>query len=116
MAEFIDPLAELNSEWGDITMKVGERAMVSADEIGAASVDYTLYSGYVSLAYMWAQMAGIALAKLEVGGADTAFYQAKLATARFYFKRILPRTRAHAAAALAGADTVMQLDQDAFAF
>ena len=116
MAEFVEPLAELNSEWGDITMKVGEKAVVSADEIGAASVDYTLYSGYVSLAYMWAQMAEVALAKLEAGDADSAFYQAKLATARFYFKRILPRTMAHAAAALAGADTVMQLDCDAFAF
>ena len=116
LADYTGPLAQLNAQWGDITMKVGEKAMESADEIGAASVDYAMFSGYVSLAYMWAQMAEVALAKLETDPADAAFYQAKLATARFYYQRILPRAQAHAAAALAGADTVMQLDEDAFAF
>jgi hypothetical protein len=116
LAEFTVPLGECNAEWGDITMKIGEKALHNADEIGAASVDYTLYSGYIALAYMWAQMALVAQEQLEAGAADSRFYQAKLDTARFYFQRLLPRTRAHAAAALAGADAVMHLDADDFAF
>lgn len=110
MAEFVAPLVELNREWGELTMAVGERAMENTDEIGAASVDFTLYSGYVALAYMWAQMAQVS----QAATGDDPFYPAKLATARFYFQRILPRTRAHAAAVLAGADSVMALDEDAF--
>ena len=43
-----------------------------------------------------------------------AFKQAKLETARFYFARILPRTRAHKAAIESGADALMALDADAF--
>ncbi|QFU75243.1 acyl-CoA dehydrogenase [Halioglobus maricola] len=105
MTEFIEPLAAVNAQWGEITMKVGEKAVENADEIGAASVDYTLFGGYVALAYMWAQMAEISLAK------EGDFYAAKVATARFYFQRILPRAEAHARAAVAGADSIMDLDE-----
>ena len=44
MAEFVEPLAVLNKEWGEVTMAVGEKAMDNADEVGAASVDYLMYS------------------------------------------------------------------------
>jgi alkylation response protein AidB-like acyl-CoA dehydrogenase len=114
MQEFCEPLSALNQEWGDLTMKIGERVMQNVDELGACSVDYTMYSGYIALAYMWARMAQVALQKTS--GDEAAFYQAKLTTARFYFRRILPRTKGHFDAALAGSDTVMALAEDAFAF
>ena len=117
MMEFIEPLAALNMEWGDLTTEIGTKAMENAEEIGAASVDYTLFSGYVVLAYLWARMALISQQHLQSGeGSDLDFYRTKLATARFYFTRLLPRTAAHAAAALAGADTVMGVDEDAFSY
>lgn len=116
LAELLPALAAANQRWGEITMTVGEKAMENPDEIGAASVDYAMYSGYVALAYMWAQMAQLAAAKLASGDGDPAFYEAKLATARFYFKRILPRSGAHAEAALAGADCVMGLEETALHF
>jgi len=82
--------------------------MQNPDEIGAASVDYTMFSGYVALGWKWARMAQVANRQLQGGGTpDAAYYEAKLATARFYFTRVLPRAGAHANAALAGADTVM---------
>ena len=116
MAQFCEPLATLNKQWGELTMKIGERAMENADEVGAASVDYAMYSGYVVLGFMWAQMAQLALAKIAAGKDTDGFYAAKVATARFYFLRVLPRAGVHAAAALAGADTVMALDEKAFVF
>ena len=116
MAQFCEPLATLNKQWGELTMKIGERAMENADEVGAASVDYTMYSGYVVLGFMWAQMAKLALEKIAAGKDTDGFYAAKVATARFYFLRVLPRAGVHAAAALAGADTVMALDENQFAF
>ncbi|MER1151581.1 acyl-CoA dehydrogenase C-terminal domain-containing protein, partial [Pseudomonas aeruginosa] len=48
---------QLNKEWGDLTMKVGMAAMKDREEVGAASVDYLMYSGYACLAYFWADMA-----------------------------------------------------------
>lgn len=114
MHEFINPLTQLNKEWGDLTMKIGMSAMQNRDEVGAASVDYLMYSGYVTLAYLWAQMAEIAQNKLAEGTSEQAFYQAKLDTARFYFQRLLPRTKTHAAAMLAGSDSLLAMDEASF--
>ena len=117
LSEFIAPLQALNKEWGEITQAIGIKAMQNPEEIGAASVDYTMFSGYVALAYMWAKMALLADSKISQSDPGTeAFYATKLTTARFYFQRILPRTSAHARAALAGADTVMAVAPDAFNF
>jgi len=116
MAPFVAPLAELNKEWGDLTMKIGMSAMKNRDEVGSASVDYLMYSGYVTLAYFWAKMAKAAQDALAAGTTEEDFYKSKLTTARFYFTRILPRTKGHAATMTAGADTLMDLDAEHFAF
>jgi len=116
MAQFVAPLVELNKEWGDLTMKIGMSAMKNRDEVGSASVDYLMYSGYVTLAFLWAKMAKAAQDALAAGTTEEDFYKAKLTTARFYFARILPRTKGHAATMVAGAETVMDLDAEHFAF
>jgi len=116
MNEFTKPLAELNQQWGEITMEIGMKAMQDQDEVGAASVDYLMYSGYVSLAYFWAKMADVAQRKLAEGEGDAAFYQAKIDTARFYFARILPRTLSHVAMVKAGNSTLSAIDSEHFSF
>ena len=116
MKEFIEPLAKLNKEWGDLTMKIGMTSMQNRDEVGSASVDYLMYSGYVTLAYLWAKMAKVAQTNLAAGTTEEDFYGAKVKTARFYFQRILPRTASHAITMVAGADSLMALEEDHFAF
>ncbi|MEE4465292.1 acyl-CoA dehydrogenase C-terminal domain-containing protein, partial [Azotobacter chroococcum] len=64
---FVEPLARLNQEWGEITLQIGMQAMQDRDEVGAAAVDYLMYSGYVCLAYFWADMARVAQEKLAAG-------------------------------------------------
>ena len=115
-AEFLTPLAGYKDEWLEISLKVGERAMENADEAGAAAVDYLMYAGYVVLGYFWAQMAVVAQQKIAAGEGDTSFYEAKLMTARFYFDRLLPRTRGHKEALLSGADNLMAMPEAMFAF
>ncbi|KZY90375.1 acyl-CoA dehydrogenase, partial [Oleiphilus sp. HI0073] len=109
---FIEKLSTLNKEWGDITMKVGMTAMQNRDEVGAASVDFLMYSGYVCLAYFWAQMVKVAQEKLASGTTETGFYTAKVQTAKFYYDRILPRTAAHAQMVLAGGESIMAIDEE----
>ena len=115
LKEFIEPLAKLNKEWGEITLKVGMAAMKDREEVGAAAVDYLMYSGYVCLAYFWADMARVASEKLAAGTDEAAFYKAKLQTARFYYQRLLPRTRMHVEAMLAGAGSLMDVAEEDFA-
>ncbi|ABE59778.1 acyl-CoA dehydrogenase C-terminal domain-containing protein [Chromohalobacter israelensis] len=114
MAEFVTPLAKLNAEWGDLTMAVGMKAMQDREEVGAASVDYLMYAGYVTLAFFWARAAQAAHDALAGNPDDAAFYRAKLDTARFYYQRLLPRTRAHAEMIRAGGDTLMAMSAEDF--
>ena len=89
LGEYAQTLQRRNTDWGELTMKVGEKAMEDPDEIGAASVDYLMYGGYVILGYMWLRMAEVAQQKVDAG-TDDPLYAAKVKTARFYFDRILP--------------------------
>ncbi len=116
MAEFVKPLADLNKEWGDLTLRIGMKAMSNANEAGAAAVDYVYFSGYATLAYLWARMAQVAQDKLAGDTTDRAFYEAKVKTARFYFAKLLPRTRAHVARIDAGMASLMEMDVEQFAF
>ncbi len=116
MAEFVHTLTALNQEWAELTQKIAARAQQNPDEIGAAAVDYLFYSGYVTLAYLWARMAAVAQHKLSEGTSEVDFYQAKISTARFYFTKLLPRTRAHVALMATGVEPLMALDAEHFAF
>ncbi|MBY5969304.1 MULTISPECIES: acyl-CoA dehydrogenase C-terminal domain-containing protein [Halomonas] len=114
MAAFVAPLAKLNSQWGELTMAIGMKAINDREEVGAASVDYLMYSGYVTLAYLFAKAVKASRQALAQSPTDAAFYEAKIHTARFYFERLLPRTRAHAAQMQSGAESLMGLDEGAF--
>lgn len=111
MDEFVTPLAELGEKFTKFTMELGMKAMADPNEVGAAATDYLRVAGHLMLAYFWARMARIALDKQD--GGDT-FYIAKLATARFYFARVLPETAYHMRAARAGGKSLMELDAALF--
>ncbi len=114
-AEFVARLAGLLKEWSVATEEVARRAARNPDETGAASMDYLQLTGYLCLAWCWAWMASVSSAALRAGTADAAFHQAKIATARFYFQRILPRAEAHLDAMGAGARSLMEIPPDQFA-
>lgn len=114
MQEFIKPLRRYYKEWGGFTNKIGLKAMKNADEVGAAAYDYLMYSGYVSMAYFWAAIADTAYRKLEEGTDDAEYFQGKIKTARFYFKKLLPRAKMHKEIMLTGGKTVFDLAEGEF--
>ncbi|MCD9033407.1 acyl-CoA dehydrogenase C-terminal domain-containing protein [Luteimonas sp. Y-2-2-4F] len=109
LAEFVGPLRRHAADWDALGRDIAGRAQRDPEEIGAASVDYLFYSGYVALAYWWAR--SVAAAQ-DPAQAD-ALRAGKLATARFYYARILPRTLAHRAAIDGGAGTLALPEADA---
>ncbi|WLQ11601.1 acyl-CoA dehydrogenase C-terminal domain-containing protein [Hahella aquimaris] len=109
-----DALLQHLDEWLQLAQGVAEKAQSNPDEIGAASVEFLMYSGYVCLAYFWLRMALTAKEKLDAQSGDSDFYQAKLHTAEFYFERLLPRTRSLAASVKAGSDSLMALPEELF--
>lgn len=111
MSEFVTPLGDLGDKVTKLTMEIAMKAFQNQDEVGAASVPYLRIVGHLVYAWFFAKMAKIALAKENSG--DT-FYKAKLATARFYFARLLPETAGLIRQARAGSATLMALDADLF--
>ena len=101
----IGPLAIATKQWGDLTLQLAQRVQANPEELGAAATDYLYYSGYVSLAYLWAR----SVAAAEASTQSAAFKQAKRDTASFYFTRILPRTLVHKAAIEAGVATLPEI-------
>jgi hypothetical protein len=87
------------------------KAFGNADEVGAAAVDYLRVVGHLAFAFFWARMARIALQKRTEGD---PFYTAKLATARFYFAKLLPETAALIRSARAGLKPLMEMDEALF--
>ncbi|OUS29009.1 acyl-CoA dehydrogenase [Gammaproteobacteria bacterium 45_16_T64] len=113
MAPYLSVLSRYSKEWPDLTMKIASKGMRDADEVGAASFDFLMYSGYVTLGYFWAKMAVTAQdildGKREAIDAtiNQDFLQAKVNHAQFYFDRILPRALSHKAMMLTGKNSMM---------
>ena len=111
LSEFITPLGDIGDKVGKLTMEIGMKAFQNQDEVGAAAVPYLRVVGHMVFAYFFAQMAKIALEKQDSGD---SFYKAKLATARFYFSRLLPETAMLIRQARSGAANLMALEADLF--
>jgi alkylation response protein AidB-like acyl-CoA dehydrogenase len=113
---YLKTLVRLTKQWKSLTRRIGFSAMRNRDAVGAASVDYIMFSGYLLLGVAWAASARAAYRKLEQGAQEEAFYRAKIQTAEFYFAKILPRTAALLETMSAGPDSLMKLDEEHFIF
>ena len=111
LQEFVNPLADLGDKLTKLTTEIGMKAMGNADEVGAAAVDYLRVCGHLVFAYFWARMAKVALAKKDSGD---PFYTAKLATARFYYAKLLPETASLIRSCRAGLAPLMAMDEALF--
>lgn len=115
MQEFVNPLADLGDKVTKLTTELGMKAFQNADEVGAAAVDYLRVVGHLCFAYFFARMAKIALAKQkEHGDKVDPFYTAKLATARFYFAKLLPETASLIRSCRAGVASLMAMEEALF--
>ncbi len=101
-------------EWLELTEEIANKALHNPNEIGAASYDFLMYSGYVSLAYFWLDMANTARVPNE--HFTQAFLQSKIKTARFYFDKLLPKAKSHRLTLQSGADSLLDINEDEWCF
>lgn len=115
MAEFIMPLEQALTDLITLTADLLKKSEQNINELGASANDYLHVFGYTAMAYIWAKMAQVAQAGLiNHGASGEDFYQAKLHTARYYFKRILPRRESLIASAKSGSDCLFAIDEQLF--
>ena len=102
MSEFNKPLHQGVRGLQQLTLLMIAEGQANPHFLAAGATDYCRYFGNVLLAYMWAKMAKVSLTKQ-----GEPFYDAKIASARFFFKKIFPETVGLAAKVQAGHKSLM---------
>ncbi|MTJ05788.1 MAG: acyl-CoA dehydrogenase [Sediminimonas qiaohouensis] len=113
-ADFLDPLKAASKDLQAAGMYFMQHGIKNPNDALSGSYDFMHLFGHVCLGLMWAQMAKAAQEALDAGASDTAFYETKLATGRYYMARRLPATAMHLARINSGGSTVMALDAEQF--
>ncbi len=116
MNKFIWPLSKAVVSWQQYSLRLALKARKDRDIVGAASVDYLMYSGYIAMGYMWAMMAQKANERIAEKPENIAFYKSKVRTAEFYFERIFPRIRSLSQTMMSDPKYLMRLEEDDFSF
>jgi len=114
MNKFIWPLTKAVFNWQRYSLQIASRARKDRDLIGSASVEYLMYSGYITMAYLWAMMAQAANEEIAKKPENIDFYRAKVRTAEFYFERIFPRIRTLGKTMMAKPRSLMRITSEQF--
>ncbi|WP_067515447.1 acyl-CoA dehydrogenase C-terminal domain-containing protein [Endozoicomonas ascidiicola] len=112
--EFAEQLLPAVDKLEELTHKLLNQAKDDPNLINAACVDYLNAFAYVAYGWMWSLMSKKATEKLADGTEEKEWMQAKQITARYYFKRLLPRFESAALAALSGTEELYALDDALF--
>ena len=86
------------------TSWIKEKIQNSKDDASAACNDYLKALGFVSIAHAWIKVLEVSFKDYEQ---NKDFYEDKIQTANFYFKRVLPRAESHFKTATSGSDYIM---------
>ncbi|WP_374436196.1 acyl-CoA dehydrogenase C-terminal domain-containing protein [Tabrizicola sp.] len=114
MKGFVEPLKTASKALQQAGMFFMQNGMKNPNAALAGSYDFMHMMGHVCLGLMWTKMAKAAYVALDAGAQDRDFYEAKIATGRFYMARQLPACAMHLMRIESGADPVMALTAEAF--
>ena len=83
---------------------IKEKIQNSKDDASAACNDYLKALGFVAIAHAWVKVLEVSFKDYDQ---NKNFYEDKIQTANFYFKRVLPRVESHFKTATTGSDYIM---------
>ena len=83
---------------------IKDKLQNSKDDASAACNDYLKTLGFVSIAHSWIKVLEVCFKEYDN---NKDFYEDKIQTAKFYFKRVLPRAESHFKTATSGSDYIM---------
>ncbi len=111
MQAFSAALARHCDDVQRLASEIGQAAQHDADAVGAAGCDFLRALGHLVCAWLFAQAARVALRRVAQGSSDP-FHASKLATAHFYFARLLPEATCHAEVARSGLKSLFSLPHE----
>jgi len=86
------------------TSWIKDKIQNSKDDASAACNDYLKALGFVATAHAWIKVLEVSFKEYDD---NKNFYEDKIRTATFYFKRVLPRAESHFTTATTGSDYIM---------
>jgi butyryl-CoA dehydrogenase len=107
-------LSAASSALEDVVTYVANNMKSDIKAVFSGSVPYLKLAGIVLGGWQMARAALVAEQKLKAGEGDAKFYQAKIATARFFADHILSQASGYRTAILEGSAGVLALSEDQF--
>ncbi len=115
LAGLAEKVEKANAELKAATMWFMQNGLANPNNVGAGAHHYMHMMGIVALGLMWLKAGTVASAALAAGTEDTAFYETKLVTARYFGERFTPDVGALRRKIEGGAEAVMALPVEMFA-
>ena len=91
----------------NFTSWIKEKIQNSKDDASAACNDYLKALGFVSIAHAWIKVLEVSFKDYD---SNKGFYEDKIQTAKFFFKRVLPRVENHFKTAATGSEYIMNFN------
>ena len=91
----------------NFTSWIKEKIQNSKDDASAACNDYLKALGFVSIAHAWIKVLEVSFKDYD---SNKGFYEDKIQTAKFYFKRVLARAENHFKTAATGSEYIMNFN------
>ena len=101
---FVDELEIHLKILSNFSSWIKEKIQNSKDDASAACNDYLKALGFVAIAHAWVKVLEVSFKDYDQ---NKNFYEEKIQTANFYFKRVLPRAENHFKTATTGSDYIM---------
>jgi hypothetical protein len=89
----------------DFTNWIKDKIKNSKDDVSAACNDYLKVLGFIALGYSWLKVLDVSYKELNN---NKIFFEEKIATANFFFNRVLPRIDSHYKSAISGSEYIMK--------
>jgi alkylation response protein AidB-like acyl-CoA dehydrogenase len=115
LADFATRLEKVNGEMKAATMWFMQNGMANPNNVGAGAHSYMHIMGIAALGLQWLRMASAAQAALDAGAENTAFYETKMVTARYFAERFMPEAGSLRRKIEAGSEAIMALEPAMFA-
>ena len=101
---FIEKLGKNIEILVKFTEWINEKMKNSKDDVSAACNDYLKVLGLIAIAHSWVKVLEVSFKDYEK---NKKFYEEKIQTANFFFKRVLPRIESYYLTATSGSNYIM---------
>ncbi len=115
LAQIAEKIEKSCGEMKASAMWFMQNAMTNPNQAGAGAHHFMTIGGIVALGFMWLKMAKVSVDALAQGTEDTAFYETKLMTARYFAEHYTPDAGALRRKIEVGSEIMMAMPVAAFA-